>query len=207
MSDSKRKTVLCSQAVKKIILAGSTSKCLVSKKTETLNKKLRASNKGSEYYRNCEETSNLFCFSTPATAVAKVNSSQSKRKICSGGGDWKSLEKGFNIDSLYKKYFCKKSVCKESISSKEKGWGKQCFHQLKQSKSVHPPLHFKMESLQSLRDILKQINFMCRFGLLDAYFCIPLAEESKKFMRFCWEEDLQSLAKNIGQIVQVKKKS
>ena len=207
MSDSKRKTVLCSQAVKKIILAGSTSKCLVSKKTETLSKKLRASNKGSEYFRNCEETSNLFCFSTPATAVAKVNSSQSKRKICSGGGDWKSLEKGFSIDSLYKKYFCKKSVCKESISSKEKGWGKQCFHQLKQSKSVHPPLHFKMESLQSLRDILKQINFMCRFGLLDAYFCIPLAEESNKFMRFYWEEDLQSLAKNIGQIVQVKKKS
>ena len=163
MSDS-----TSSQAVKKIILVGSTYKCLVSKKTEALSTKLRASNRGSEYFRNCEGTSNLFCFSTPATAVAKVNSSQSKRKICSDRGDWKSLEKEFNINSLYKKDFCKKSVCEESISSKEKGWGKQCCHQLKESKSVHPPPHFKMERLQSLRDVLKQINFMCRFDLLDA---------------------------------------
>ena len=86
--------------------------------------------------------------SQPAPAVAKGNSSQSKRKICSGGGDWKSLEKGCNRKSSYEKGFCKKSVCKESISRKEKGWKQQASHQFEESKSVHPPQHFKMENQQ-----------------------------------------------------------
>ena len=31
---------------------------------------------------------------------------------------------------------------------------------------------------------------MCKLDLKDAYFCIPLAEESKIFVRFYWEEHL-----------------
>ena len=67
--------------------------------------------------------SNSSSFSTLATVVAKGNSSQSKRKMCSDGGDLKSLEKGCNRKSSYEKGFCKKSVCEQSISSKEKGCG------------------------------------------------------------------------------------
>ena len=52
------------------------------------------------------------------------------------------------------------------------------------------PHHFKMESLQSLRDIFKPGDFMCKLDLKDAYFCIPLAEELKKFVRLYWERDL-----------------
>ena len=47
-----------------------------------------------------------------------------------------------------------------------------------------------MKSLQSLRGILKQNEFMCKLEIKDPYFCIPLAEESKKFVRFYCEEDL-----------------
>ena len=39
-----------------------------------------SSNKGSEYFRNCEGISSSFSFSTPATEVVKGDSSQSKRK-------------------------------------------------------------------------------------------------------------------------------
>ena len=74
------KITICSQAGKKIILVGSTTKCPDSKKTETLCKKVRISNKGSEYFRNCEGISISFSFSTPATAISKGNSSQSKKK-------------------------------------------------------------------------------------------------------------------------------
>ena len=84
---------------------------------------MRAFNKGSEYFKNCERISKSFSFSTPATAVAKGNSSQSKRKICSGGGHWKSLEKGCSRKSSYEKDFCKNSVSEQAISSKEKRWG------------------------------------------------------------------------------------
>ena len=53
-----------------------------------------------------------------------------------------------------------------------------------------PYHHLKMESLQSLRDILKKGDFMCKLDLKDAYFCIPFAEELEKFMRFYRERDL-----------------
>ena len=97
-----------------------------------------ASNKGSEYFKNCEGMSNSFSFSTPATAVVKKNSTQSKRKICTGGGDWKSIEKGCNRRSSYEKDFCKKSVWKQSIFSKEKGLGQQACRQFEELESVHP---------------------------------------------------------------------
>ena len=70
---------------------------------------------------------------------------------------------------------------------------------------IPPQHHFKMESLQSLRDIHKQGDFMPKLGLNDAYFCIPLGveEESKKFMRFCWEGDLyQFLCLRFHQVIE-----
>ena len=59
-SGSTRKVTIYSRAGKKIILVGSTSKCPDSRKTKTLCKKEAISNKGSEYFRNCEGISNSF---------------------------------------------------------------------------------------------------------------------------------------------------
>ena len=122
-SDSTRKITICSQAGQKIILVESTAKCSERRKTETLCKKVGTSNKRSQYFRNCEGISNSFSFATSATTLAKRNSSQSKRKICSGGGGWKSLETGCNRKTSYEKNFCKKSVYQQSISRNEQGWG------------------------------------------------------------------------------------
>ena len=44
-----------------------------------------------------------------------------------------------------------------------------------------------------MSDILKHRDFMCKLDLNYAYFCIPLAEKSKKFVRFYWEGDLYQL--------------
>ena len=137
--DSTRKVTICSQVGKNITCVGSTSKCSDSRKTKILCRKVVISNKGSEYFRNCEGISDSFSFSTLATAVAKGNSSQSKRQIRSGEGDWKSPGKHCNRKSSYEKGFCKKSVCKQSISSEGKGWEQQACHQFEESKSVHPP--------------------------------------------------------------------
>ena len=70
--------------------------------------------------------------------------------------DTVNLQKKVSIKKVpIKKVSAKKSVFEQSISSKEKGWGQQACHQFKESKSVHPHHHFKMETLQSLRDIVK----------------------------------------------------
>ena len=65
--------------IKILFLLVQLPKCPDSRKTKTLCKKVAISNKGSEYIRNCEGRSNSFSLSTPATVVAKGNSSQSKK--------------------------------------------------------------------------------------------------------------------------------
>ena len=42
----------------------------------------------------------------------------------------------------------------------------------------------KMESLNSLQFLLKKGDRMAKLDLKDAYFCIPLHKESRKFVRF-----------------------
>ena len=53
-----------------------------------------------------------------------------------------------------------------------------------------PYEHFKMEGLHFLRDILQQGDYMCKIDLKDAYFGIPLAQKSQKYVRFSWKNNL-----------------
>ena len=115
--------------------------------------------KGSQYFRNCERIENSFSFSTPAAAATKENFYQSKRKICSD-----ISRKRLNWKSLYKKGFCKESVCEHSISSKEKGWGQQTCHQFEEPKSVQLPSLFQNGDPVIIQKILKQGNSMRKLG-------------------------------------------
>ena len=53
-----------------------------------------------------------------------------------------------------------------------------------------PYSHFKRECLKSIKDVLKKDNFICKLDLQDAYFCIPLSEDAKRYVRFYWEGKL-----------------
>ena len=89
-----------------------------------------------------------------------------------------------------KKVSTKSQFVRNLFLLKKKDRGNRPVTNLKNLNQCIPHHHFRMESLQSLRDILKQGDFMCKLDLKDAYFCIPLAEESKKFVRFYCEGDL-----------------
>ena len=50
-----------------------------------------------------------------------------------------------------------------------------------------------MEGLHLLKDMLKEKNYMCQIDLKDAYFCVPLHQKYRKYIRFCWEGQLYEL--------------
>ena len=49
---------------------------------------------------------------------------------------------------------------------------------------------FKMETLKNLKHLLRQGDLMVKIDLKDAYFTVPLAENSRKYIRFLWEGNL-----------------
>ena len=53
-----------------------------------------------------------------------------------------------------------------------------------------PYLHFKMEGLHLLKNMLKEKNYTCKTDLKDPYFCVPLHQKHRKYIRFCWEGQL-----------------
>ncbi len=45
-------------------------------------------------------------------------------------------------------------------------------------------VHFKMEGLHTLRDLLKQGDWLAKVDLKDAYFAIPIRRDHQKFLQF-----------------------
>ena len=64
-----------------------------------------------------------------------------------------------------------------------------------------PYLHFKMEGLKDVKNLLKKGDWMCKMDLKDAYFSVPLSPRSRKLVRFQWKGILYeflSLAFGLG---------
>ena len=101
----------------------------------------------------------------------------------------KTLENGCNRTSLCR-VTTREIIREQHISGREKGWGNRPIINLKKLNQFTPYYHFNMECLQSIKDILKQVNFKCKLDLRDAYCYIPLSEDAKKYVKFYWEGNL-----------------
>uniref|UniRef100_A0A7M6DR42 Reverse transcriptase domain-containing protein n=1 Tax=Clytia hemisphaerica TaxID=252671 RepID=A0A7M6DR42_9CNID len=58
---------------------------------------------------------------------------------------------------------------------------------LKNLNKYVPYLHFKMETLGLLRELLVKGDFMVKLDLRDAYFSVPLHNLSRKYVSFRWK--------------------
>ena len=72
----------------------------------------------------------------------------------------------------------------------KKDGGKRPVINLKQLNSYIPYQHFKMEGLHLLKELLQSNDYLCKLDLKDAYFCIPMSQKSRRFLRFLWEGNL-----------------
>ena len=75
------------------------------------------------------------------------------------------------------------------LVSKKEGGNRPVIN-LKALNQFLPYEHFKMEGLHNLKDLIEQDDYFCKIDLKDAYFSIPLAQKSQKYVRFIWKEKL-----------------
>ena len=47
--------------------------------------------------------------------------------------------------------------------------------------------HFKMEGIHTVKDLLRQGDWLTRIDLKDAYFAIPIHTQDRKYLRFLWQ--------------------
>ena len=70
---------------------------------------------------------------------------------------------------------------------KKKNGGQRPVINLKHLNAFIPYNHFKMEGLQNLRYLLQEGDYI---DLKDAYYCVPLQKNSRKYVRFRWSGNL-----------------
>ena len=58
---------------------------------------------------------------------------------------------------------------------------------LKMLSQFIPFLHFQMEGLSQLKQLIQEEDWMWKLDLKDAYFSVPLDRNSRKFKRFQWK--------------------
>lgn len=44
--------------------------------------------------------------------------------------------------------------------------------------------HFKMEGFQVVKNLIQRRDWLCKVDLKDAYFCIPICKDHRKYLRF-----------------------
>ena len=69
----------------------------------------------------------------------------------------------------------------------KKGGGRRPIINLKPLNTFIPHYHFKMEGIQSLRDIILRNDYVLKLDLKDAYFAVPIHKQDQKYLAFKWE--------------------
>lgn len=59
----------------------------------------------------------------------------------------------------------------------------------KLNKFINPP-HFKLEDIRTVANLIHKDFYLASFDLKDAYFTVPIHKESKKFLRFSFNNDI-----------------
>ena len=108
-------------------------------------------------------------------------------------------EEAKNLTVEVEKMIQKQAVARVPLEQSAKGFHSQLFSVPKKDGGTRPiinlkrlnshveTVHFKMEGIHMLKDILKQGDWMTKVDLKDAYFMIPMASNMKRFLRFRWQ--------------------
>ena len=75
-----------------------------------------------------------------------------------------------------------------TVPKKDGGW--RPIINLRSLNSYLVVSHFKMEGIGSLKDVLQEGDFMGKIDLEDAYLSVPVHQEHRDFLKFCWRQKI-----------------
>ena len=90
------------------------------------------------------------------------------------------LEKG----AMRKAIDCNDQFVSHLFLASKKDRGKRSVINMKDLGTFITYKHFKTERLHLLQEILELGDYLCKLYLKDAYFCVPLNKQSRKYVRF-----------------------
>ena len=77
-----------------------------------------------------------------------------------------------------------------NVHCPQKRWRLETIINLKTLNSYLVVSHFKMESIGSLKDGLQEGDLMRKIDLEDAYLSVPVHQEHRDFLKFCWRQKI-----------------
>ena len=75
-----------------------------------------------------------------------------------------------------------------TVPKKDGGW--RPIINLRSLNSYLVVSHFKMEGIGSLKGVLQEGDFMGKIDLEDAYLSVPVHQEHRDFLKFCWRQKI-----------------
>ena len=90
------------------------------------------------------------------------------------------LEKGV----MRKAIDCNDQFVSHLFLASKKDRGKRSVINMKDLGTFITYKHFETERLHLLQEILELGDYLCKLYLKDAYFCVPLNKQSRKYVRF-----------------------
>ena len=82
----------------------------------------------------------------------------------------------------------KPTIHKHNISEVQERWGVSSNFQLEKAQPVHGIPAFQVRGIPALVDTVKQMGWMYKIDLKNAYWTVPLHPKDRRWFRFTWEK-------------------
>lgn len=83
-----------------------------------------------------------------------------------------------------------RSVPQSDIPSPEEGWSYRPVANLKPLNQFMQQVHFKMENLAMMRDLLRESDWMASIDLKDAYLSVQIWKDHRRYLWFLWQDSI-----------------